>query len=211
MIGEINRRQRWAEQAIPLDRHSLYKKVDRVVRELPPGRVLEIGCLDGRYLELLRARGWDVRGIDIQPQERDYVVEHDAAQPFPFGAEFDLVVATEVIEHLVDTDAFLDECARVLRPGGTLLLTTPNLLFGVNRILMLLGRRPRFAYAEYHVRMFVWDDLRERIERRFSIARLRGSHVLLGTRHSRLFEIFAVLGDLFPTLSAHFVVAAVRR
>ena len=79
-------------------------------------------------------------------------------------------------------------CAAVLKPGGLLVLTTPNLLFGPNRLLMLAGKRPRFVYADFHVRMFVWDDLRAKISRRF------GSRVLLGMRHSRLFEIFAVLG-----------------
>lgn len=210
MIAEINRRQEWAERRTPLEQHSLYRKVDRIVRALPPGRVLEVGCLDGRYLERLRERGWSVQGIDIQPQPRDYIVEHDAAEAFPFGPEFDLVVAAEVIEHVVDTDAFLANCAAVLKPGGLLVLTTPNLLFGPNRLLMLFGKRPRFAYADYHVRMFVWDDLREKLSRHFTVERLQGSHVLLGVRHSRLCTVFAALGDLLPTLSAHFVVTAAK-
>jgi 2-polyprenyl-3-methyl-5-hydroxy-6-metoxy-1,4-benzoquinol methylase len=192
-IGEINRRQHWAEQSIALDRHSLYR---------------EVGCLDGRYLARLRERGWSVHGIDIQPQEPNHIVLHDAANPFPFGEQFDLVIAAEVVEHIVDTDAFLDHCAAVLKPGGVFILTTPNLLFGVNRVLMLLGKRPRFAYADYHVRMFVWDDLRAHIARKFVIRRVQGSHVLLGLRHSMLFLPFAVLGDYLPTLSAHFIVTA---
>ena len=205
---DVNRRQAWGERSIPLEQHSLYRKIDRIVRPLAPGRVLEVGCLDGRYLERLRDRGWSVAGIDIQPQEKPYIVEHDASEQFPFESEFDVVVAAEVIEHVVDTDRFLANCAAVLKPGGLLILTTPNLLFGPNRLLMLLGKRPRFAYADYHVRMFVWDDLRGRISRRFEIERVQGSHVLLGMRHSRFFEVFAVLGDALPTLSAHFIVTA---
>ncbi len=149
-----------------------------------------------------------MHGIDIQPQEHDYIVVHDAVDPFPFGKKFDLVIAAVVVEHIVDTDAFLEHCADVLKPGGVLILTTPNLLFGVNRLLMLVGRRPRFAYADYHVRMSVWDDLRARIARLFVIRRVQGSHVLLGVRHSMLFLPFAVLGDYLPTLSAHFIVTA---
>ncbi len=101
----------------------------------------EVGCLNGRYLERLHERGWSVHGIDIQPQEHDYIVVHDAADPFPFGKKFDLVVAAVVVEHTVDTDAFLEHCADVLKPSGVLILTTPHLLFGVNRLLMLVGRR----------------------------------------------------------------------
>jgi 2-polyprenyl-3-methyl-5-hydroxy-6-metoxy-1,4-benzoquinol methylase len=207
-ISKINSRHRWAEQSIPLDRHSLYRKIDRIVGVMPPGIVLEVGCLDGRYLERLRERSWSVYGIDIQPQEREYIVEHDAADPFPFGEEFDLVIAAEVVEHIVDTDAFLEHCNAVLKPGGVLILTSPNLLFGINRLLMLFGKRPRFAYADFHVRMFVWDDLRARIARLFIIRRVQGSHVLLGLRHSMLFLPFAWLGDYLPTLSAHFIVTA---
>ncbi len=166
----------------------------------------EVGCLNGRYLERLHERGWSVHGIDIQPQEHDYIVVHNAADPFPFGKKFDLVISAEVVEHIVDTDAFLEHCTDVLKPGSVLILTTPNLLFGVNRLLMLVGRRPRFAYADYHVRMFVWDELRARIARLFDIRRVQGSHVLLSLRHSMLFLPFAVLGDYLPTLSAHFIV-----
>ncbi|HYM15530.1 MAG TPA: class I SAM-dependent methyltransferase [Dehalococcoidia bacterium] len=195
-------------EPLPLEQHSLYRKIDRIVRELPPGRVLEVGCLDGRFLARLRDRGWSVAGIDLVPNAAPYVVRHDASQPFPFGREFDLVIAAEVIEHVAGTDAFLANCSAVLKPGGTLILTTPNLLFGVNRLLMLLGKTPRIAYADYHLRMFVWADLREKIARRFRIERVQGSHVLLGMRRGRAAEVFARLGDRWPTLSAHFIVTA---
>jgi SAM-dependent methyltransferase len=198
-------------QPIPLEKHSLYRKIERIVRPMAPGRVLEVGCMDGRYLERLRGRGWSVAGIDLLPPPYGYIVQHDAGSPFPYEREFDLVIAAEVIEHIVETDAFLANCAAVLKPGGTLILTTPNLLFWINRLRMLLGKTPKFAYWDYHVRMFVWNDLREKIERHFAIERVQGSHVLVGVRRSSLFEVFAKLGDKMPTLSAHFIVTARRR
>ncbi len=208
MTVEIAGRDPGLTEPVPLEQHSLYRKIDRIVAPMAPGRVLEVGCFDGRYLDRLQRRGWSVAGIDIVPQRAEHIVVHDAALPFPFRREFDLVIAAEVIEHVVDTDAFLAHCAAVLRPGGTLILTTPNLLFGVNRLRMMLGKTPRFAYADYHLRMFVWDDLRAKIERRFAIERVQGSHVLAGVRHSRWFEVFARMGDRWPTLSAHFIVTA---
>ncbi|TAK59728.1 MAG: class I SAM-dependent methyltransferase [Dehalococcoidia bacterium] len=208
MTAELARGYTGITRPVALEKHSLYRKIDRIVAAMPPGRVLEAGCLDGRYLDELRGRGWSVAGIDIMPQAAGHIVAHDAALPFPFAREFDLLIAAEVVEHVVDTDAFLANCAAVLRPGGTLILTTPNLLFGVNRLRMLLGKTPKFAYADYHVRMFVWDDLREKIERRFAIERVQGSHVLTGVRRSRWFEVFAALGDRWPRLSAHFIVTA---
>lgn len=207
-IADINLGTQWAEEAIPLSKHSGYRKIARILSGLPAGRVLEVGCGSGRFLQYLSERGWDVHGLDLQPQAKPYIKQGDASQSWPFEGQFDVVIAAEVIEHLVDTDGFLRRCAEQLRPGGLFVLTTPNLLFGVNRLRMLVGLPPMFAYAEWHVRMFVWSDLRDRIQRHFVIRRVRGTHVLAGVRHTELFRVFAWLGDCFPTLSAHFIVEA---
>ncbi|MDQ1741803.1 MAG: hypothetical protein QOE23_142, partial [Pseudonocardiales bacterium] len=57
----------------------------------------------------------------------------------------DVVIMSELIEHLVDTDAAIDEVRRVLRPGGVLLLSTPNLAAWFNRGLVGLGIQPVFS------------------------------------------------------------------
>lgn len=57
----------------------------------------------------------------------------------------DVVIMSELIEHLVDTDAALDEAARVLVPGGRLLLSTPNLAAWYNRVLLAVGVQPAFT------------------------------------------------------------------
>ncbi|MFI5660551.1 methyltransferase domain-containing protein [Streptomyces sp. NPDC051684] len=64
--------------------------------------------------------------------------------PFADGAA-DAVLLSEVIEHLVDPDAALDEIRRVLRPGGHLMLSTPNLAAWYNRALLLAGVQPVFS------------------------------------------------------------------
>ena len=57
----------------------------------------------------------------------------------------DIVIMSELIEHLVDPDRHLDEAWRVLRPGGTLLLSTPNLAAWYNRVLLACGIQPLFT------------------------------------------------------------------
>ena len=64
--------------------------------------------------------------------------------PLP-DASVDVVIMSELIEHLVDTDAAAEEARRVLRPGGTLLLSTPNLAAWYNRALIGLGVQPVFS------------------------------------------------------------------
>jgi SAM-dependent methyltransferase len=207
--SDLNREVLWdGSEGVPLAHHSVYRKVDRFLLTHAPGRILEVGCGSGRFLAHLRERGWSVQGVELQPQEADFVLQHDLTQPLPYGQEFDVVLAVEVVEHLVDTAGFLLSCQRVLKPGGQLILSTPNLLFLASRIAMLFGHRPYFAYADYHVRMFVWDDLREKLKAHFVIQRLMGSHILLGSRAGVLYPLFAWLADRFPTLAAHFIVVA---
>lgn len=57
----------------------------------------------------------------------------------------DIVIMSELIEHLVDPDNALDEAMRVLVPGGTLLLSTPNLAAWYNRVLLAMGIQPLFT------------------------------------------------------------------
>ncbi len=61
------------------------------------------------------------------------------------SASVDVVMMSEVIEHLVDTDSAIEEAYRVLKPGGSLLLSTPNLAAWYNRGLLALGIQPVFS------------------------------------------------------------------
>ncbi len=63
---------------------------------------------------------------------------------------YDLVFAGEIIEHLVDTDGFLQQCNLLLRANGRLILTTPNLGSFENRLRLLLGRYP--IWVDYRLR-----------------------------------------------------------
>jgi SAM-dependent methyltransferase len=100
--------------------------------------VLEAGCGEGYGAELLRAAGARlVLGIDYDAATLDHVhrrypgvaVVRGNLVQLPVGSgTLDLVVALQVIEHLWDQPRFVAECARVLRPGGTALISTPNRL-----------------------------------------------------------------------------------
>src|SRR5579884_386268 len=103
-----------------------------VASEGRPARVLDAGCGSGGNLGLYRGAG-PVFGVDTattalaQARRRGYrgvAVASLAALPFGDGA-FDLVAATDVVEHVADDAEALRELLRVTRPGGHLVLTVP--------------------------------------------------------------------------------------
>lgn len=140
--------QQYAEPA-PLPNPRLDRKFARICElvraELPCEAFLDAGCGDGRYLraldEELPAR---IAGVDIS--ERILETAHAAipraelrqgnleALPFADGS-FDLVLCTQVIEHVVDGAAAVAELARVLRSGGRLVISTDNERNVVTRVL----------------------------------------------------------------------------
>jgi SAM-dependent methyltransferase len=121
-------------------------------------RALDLGCGDGRLtseLDATELTAADVSPVALEraarrlPGARIVELEPDAALPFDDGS-FDLVLCAETIEHVRDVQLLLSEIRRVLRPGGTLALTTPANL--------PLGRRP--DPLSPHLRFFTRRSLR---------------------------------------------------
>ena len=112
--------------------------------------VLEIGSAPGHLTAVLQKIGYALQGVDIAPERMDRfwqkhgltVTRLDVEQePWPFeDAAFDLVLFNEILEHLrINPLHALSESARVLRPGGKLLLSTPNIT-PLHRFHFLLGQ-----------------------------------------------------------------------
>lgn len=129
--------------------------IARVLLELGPkdGMLADIGCFTGagtaqfKALGFSRAVGFDASEAALQKaarkvETRRWLIGEEEC-PANDG-EFDFVVASEIIEHLVDTDGFLKEVRRILNDRGHLIVTTPNLAFWVSRLRLLQGRVPWF-------------------------------------------------------------------
>jgi SAM-dependent methyltransferase len=91
------------------------------------GRVLDVGCGQKPYARMFNFSeyvGVEVDTPENRAQKRAEV--YYDGKVLPFGdAEFDTVLCNQVLEHVFEPDAFVTELARVLRPGGTLVLTVP--------------------------------------------------------------------------------------
>jgi SAM-dependent methyltransferase len=158
----------------------------------PPARVLEVGTTPGQFTEILRRAGYAVDGVDLFPDQRADLWQRLGVevrfcnideQPLPYaGQTFDAVVFSEVIEHLVASPLpALREMARVLRPGGRLVITTPNQHYVKSRLKtladVLLGR-PFEPFADFtramalagpqryynHSRLYTLEELRWLVE-----------------------------------------------
>lgn len=99
---------------------------------LPPAaRILDAPCGAGALAFALRSEGYDVFGADIDAAAAALLGDRfraiDLSVPLPWeNGFFDAVLSVEGIEHLENRQAYLREVCRVLKPGGTLVLTTPN-------------------------------------------------------------------------------------
>ncbi|MFF9216377.1 class I SAM-dependent methyltransferase [Streptomyces viridosporus] len=165
-----------------------------------PRTVLDIGCGDGSAATTAAPflRGHRLVGVDWS---QDALARARTRLPYavrgeltggglPFAsASADAVLFSEVLEHLVDPDAALDEIRRVLRPGGHLMLSTPNLAAWYNRVLLLAGVQPVFSEVSLrgihgrpgtevvgHLRLYTARALREFVAASgFTVVRLEGA------------------------------------
>lgn len=165
----------WRQQGDTFDK----RRQDLLVRHVRPGdRVLQVDCGPGVLAARLAELGARVVGTDLSNEALQrarqrglvaYQVDLDR-DPLPFeDASFDVVLSDSQIEHRVDSERYLDECVRVLRPGGRLLLCVPNTAHWRVRLWLLRGHFPILPHTPtdwLHLRFFTLPDLRRMLDRR---------------------------------------------
>jgi ubiquinone/menaquinone biosynthesis C-methylase UbiE len=171
----------------------------------PVKRLLDMGCSDGETSIKIGkfVKCTEIFGVDIDDQavQRAQLKNVKAVKSnldidgLPYADEmFDLVIMTEVIEHLINGDSALQEAYRVLSPTGYFLLTTPNLSWYVNRFVLLFGYQPywtgcgKYNLGKFkrginepsagHLRLFTGRALVQLLELNgFKIVALNGSSI----------------------------------
>ena len=161
--------------------------VSQVAPVAPGAKWLDLGCQLGQFLSVVRAELQVERaGIDqfrrdeavglaakhfqlaieraedvLDPSWRYFTREIDKGG-LALGERFDVISALEILEHMVDTDAFLDTCSEHLVPGGLLVVSTPNINSLRNRVQVPLGRYPaglEYRNIIHHVRLYNLENL----------------------------------------------------
>ncbi len=132
------------------------------LRLVPDGhgrKALDVGAREGNQTRWLQQRGYEVTSMDVDQRFPECHVV-DANQRLPFeDAEFDLVWCSEVIEHLADPRFSLDELRRITKPGGELILTTPNSYMWLFRMLDAVGLTPDKLQRDDHLHFFDLKDI----------------------------------------------------
>ncbi len=158
-------------------------------------RALDVGAREGNQTRWLESRGYEVEPIDIEPGfDGCKVVNVDEGLPYDDDS-FDLVWCSEVIEHLQFPDKAIREFRRVTRPGGEIIMTTPNSYALLFRAISVFGLTPERIQRDDHIHFFDQRD----IERLAPDAELYGYFPYMVIRRT----IKQAIGALSPTFVMH--------
>ena len=205
---------------------SSHGRISAMLSARPPSKILDLGCSSGLLAERLRAMGHYVIGVDLN--EIPGVCERTSAFfradlndgiPPEVGRGFDIVLAADVLEPVVDPAALIRQIGTVLSPDGSAILCVPNVAHWYPRLRSTLGM---FDYDQRgildatHLRFFTRRSIRKLIERNdFAIRRVEPVGLPLdalgvegSTAHAvRLLDHLAV--TLWPTMFGYqFIVEA---
>ena len=135
------------------------------------GRLLDIGTAGGSFLHVAKSRGWEVAGCEPSRWLCDWSAKHYGLTVHPgtifdmpglVPASFDVITLWDVLEHVPDPAKVLDECRRLLKPGGLLVVNYPDIGAWISRAM---GRRWVFllsVHLYYFTRTTISKMLRGR-------------------------------------------------
>lgn len=137
-------------------------------------RVLDVGCGDGYLGSILSERGYSVTGVERTGGFTERfpasvsLIEADLEGGLgPVTGTYDAVICADVLEHLRGPEELLREIARIMAPGGRLVLSLPNSGNFYFRMNVLLGRFPhedRGLFDRTHLRFYTLDGWKELVE-----------------------------------------------
>lgn len=221
-----SREAKYDEYTMDLSKVYYHKIIKEVTRECPEGSILDIGCYDGSLGEVFLKRGYKVSGLEAHKEASTKalekgidVVQKDIESGFPWkDNSFDCVIAAEIIEHIYDTDKFLEEIKRVLKKDGVLVISFPNVACLTNRIKLLFNMYPRFCEyqagsAGGHIRVYTLGAIKKQLrEHGFNTISSIGANFPF-PMHVKgipniLRKIAVYIGDFTPSLAGQIIISS---
>ena len=168
-------------------------------------RVLDTGCGVGYGSEMVARRGAVCIGVDYSMPALTRASQRHAAANLHYARmdcqklalasqSFDMIISFEMFEHLEKSAEYLQECSRVLRPGGRLILSTPN------RAAWEIHMKSIQVENEYHVNMVDLDQLRKSLRAVFKKVEVLGQRRRGNRLHTilRALDVWNLRLRLFP-------------
>ncbi len=206
---------------------SSHGRISTLLKSKPPSKILDLGCSSGLLSERLVALGHDVTGVDVMEiagvaERTTTFVKADLNDGIPAeaGTGFDIVLAADVLEHLVNPGNLMSQVREALAPSGVALFCVPNIAHWYPRLRSTLGMfdyDQRGILDSTHLRFFTRRSIRRLVERQgFTVRRIESVGLPLdalgleGSRAHALRLVDRLLLDLWPTMFGYqFIVEAV--
>ncbi len=205
---------------------SSHGRISTLLKSKPPSKILDLGCSSGLLAERLVEMGHHVTGVDVMEiagvtGRTSSFVKADLNDGIPpeVGTGFDVVLAADVLEHLVNPGNLMGQVRNVLSPDGTALFCVPNIAHWYPRLRSTLGMfdyDQRGILDSTHLRFFTRRSIRKLVERQgFTVRRIESVGLPLdalgmeGSKAHALRLVDRLLLDLWPTMFGYqFIVEA---
>jgi 2-polyprenyl-3-methyl-5-hydroxy-6-metoxy-1,4-benzoquinol methylase len=157
---------------------------NKLLKKCSGKHALDLGCGVGEFTDMLAKAGYETKSVDGLPEfvealkargleAKQCNLENDRL-PYSDNS-FDLVASLDVIEHLWNTEFYLSEISRVLRPGGFYIVTTPNYNYVKYRLKHVFGNFEHFTFGSRHKKFYTVKSFEKEIAEGFSIVEHIGS------------------------------------
>ena len=153
-----------------------FKTLIKLIKKHNPDKVFDIGCGSGVLCDMIRSwkPGTKLHGCDISDVALDraklvikrvWKVNLNIEDIPVESARYDVVICSEVLEHLYDVNHALREVSRLLKPKGIGLITVPNLVYWRYRWNILLGHLPIPVDDDRHLHQFTQKSFTEKLNK----------------------------------------------
>jgi len=176
------------------------------------GKLLDVGCNEGRGLEFYRSHGFSAEGLELNSKaaevarSKGFTVYGSTLEGFATEKKYDVVVLSNVLEHSLNPGEMLEHIHRLLNPGGQVWISCPN---SRSWLRSAFGRYWINWHVPFHIVHFSAETLRQVLQKsQFEIVSMRQETPALWVAHSVISRLFAKPGQPTRQLRSAALVAS---
>lgn len=223
IYGDMYEKDKFVRQRFEIYRSLLAPFFEKRGKKI---KILDIGCYSGDILRIL-PKNVDYVGVDSDKKALEIAHQRGARvqrvdlenEPIPLLEKFDIIIISELLEHLKNPEKIFLQIKELLNEGGIVLISLPNECTAYHRFKVLFGRGIDGTGFEphYHLHFPTLKQNREFIEKHFTIVETRyWFHLGVGGGFEKILSIipqwlWAGLAHLFPSLFARGGIYLCRR